>query len=103
MSILPFIRRPERNQPRRTVDQRTKDVKGKSMLGFLKNNPALAQVIALREVGHDCWIPEDVNCDGEINVLDVIVVGQHWGEGCLLPTPTPTSTPLAQLQVHYTD
>lgn len=103
MSAWPFAHKKKRVRPRKTVDQKTRDVKGRQTLGFLKNNPALAQVIALREAGHDCWITGDVNCDGEINVLDVIVVGQHWGEGCLLPTPTPTSTPLAQLQVHYTD
>jgi len=28
------------------------------------------------EVGPPCWIPEDVNCDGIIDVLDMIPVGQ---------------------------
>jgi len=26
------------------------------------------------------WIQEDVNNDGKIDILDVAVIGLHWGE-----------------------
>jgi hypothetical protein len=30
------------------------------------------------EMGAAGWIREDVNTDGTINILDLIIVGQHW-------------------------
>jgi hypothetical protein len=30
------------------------------------------------ETGPPGWIPEDVNQDGVINVLDMILVGMNW-------------------------
>jgi hypothetical protein len=32
------------------------------------------------ESGLTGWIREDTNEDGTINVLDIIVIGQHWTE-----------------------
>jgi len=32
--------------------------------------------------GPSCWTPDDVNCDSMIDVLDIIVIGQHFGAGC---------------------
>lgn len=31
------------------------------------------------EAAADCG-PGDANCDGKVNVLDMILIGQHWGE-----------------------
>jgi len=28
------------------------------------------------------WLHEDVAKDGAINVLDIIIIGQHFGQGC---------------------
>jgi hypothetical protein len=30
------------------------------------------------ETGTPGWIPQDVNSDGIVNSLDLIIVGQHW-------------------------
>jgi len=30
------------------------------------------------ETGTPHWVREDVNRDGSVNVLDMILIGQHW-------------------------
>ena len=32
------------------------------------------------QTGAPSWIPEDVNQDGVVDVLDVVVIGLHWQE-----------------------
>ena len=71
--------------------------------GDLKVDVGDIVAIGLRwgQQGAPGWVPADVNKDGTVSILDVVITGLHLGESfsttspapALTPTPTPTPTP----------
>lgn len=52
------------------------------------------------ETGQTYWIPQDVNCDGVISVLVVILAGQRFGQHTdeILAEPGYTKARIRQLR-----
>jgi hypothetical protein len=51
--------------------------------------------LRLGQTGAPGWVPEDVNKDGTVSLLDIVVTGLHQGESFSVAnaTPLPTATP----------